>query len=324
MATSGTTTFNETRDELISNALQLLGYLASGETAAASDITFCAKMLNAMVKAWQSQGIHLWTTEDGALFLNANQSYYTLGGTTPAKASDGSGTPVETTSTSVATLGATSIFCTTVTGMTIGDNIGICQDNNVITWSTISTINTTTLVVTFPTPLTFAASSGNNIYTYTTNLGRVLSIQGARCRDSNTFDRSIKIVPHNDYMRIVNKQNQGFPTVISYQPQLAFGAVYLWPVPNLVSSRIEFTYLRSIQDFDNSTDNADFPQEWLECITFNLAVRIAAAYGINLASGGYGGNPGLVTQAAQYLEELKAWDVEQPYVQMVPNWRYNR
>ncbi len=321
MATSGTTTFNETRDTLISNALQLLGYLAAGETANANDITFCASIMNQMMKAWQAQGIHLWTTEEGTLFLVNGQAQYSLTSSGGANASDGTGTPVETTTTAAAATGATSIVCTTVTGMTAADNIGVVLDDGTITWTTIVSVTASTKTIVLTAGIASAASSGNNVYTYTTNLGRVLSIQSARCRDVNTFDRTMRIIPRNDYMRIVNKTLTGLPVILMYTPQITNGIVYVWPAPSSGTSRIEFTYLRSIQDFDNSGDNADLPQEWLECIVYNLAVRIAPAYGINLASGGFSGNPGLVTQAAMYLEELKAWDVEQPFVQFVPGYR---
>lgn len=323
VGTSGTITFNETRDTLITNALQLLGVVASGETANANDITFCASILNQMVKAWQAQGIHLWTEEEGTLFLtNATTSYNLAAGGSGVKASDGTGTPVETSLSVAALANATTITCKTVTGMSNSDNIGIQLDNNTLFWTTISSINTSTLVVTLTAGITSAASSGNQVYTYTTQMARPLSIQDARLRDKNGFDRPILIKPRHDYFIIPQKTLAGTPTVLYYSPQLSVGTVYLWPTPNDVSQRIEFTYLRTIQDFDNSSDNPDLPQEWIEAIVYNLAVRIAPAYGFNLTTQGITGNPDLVRMASQFLEDMKAWDAEQPFVSIVPNYRY--
>ncbi len=77
MTTSGTITYNQTRDQLIADALQLIGYLAAGETANANDVTFAAGILNKMVKAWIGQGIHLWTEEEGTIYLVPSTIYFT-------------------------------------------------------------------------------------------------------------------------------------------------------------------------------------------------------------------------------------------------------
>jgi hypothetical protein len=321
MSTSGTITFTQTRDQIISDALSLLGVLAAGETATTADISLCSNYLNKMVKAWMGQGIHLWTEESGTIFLVQNQAQYNIiAGASGANASDGTGTPVETTLSSIANSGSTSITVTTSTGMSNGDVIGIAQSNQVIYWTTIASIsgNTVNLVGT----TTYSAASGNAVFTYTTQLPRALSIQSARLRNNQGFDKMMEIKPREDYMRIPQKQLSGDPIILYYSPQVTTGQVFVWPVPSDVNKRLEITYLREIQDFDSSSDNADFPQEWLEAITFNLAVRIAPAYGINLSSGGYQGNPDILVQAASYLDAMKAWDSEQPYIQIVPKTQY--
>ncbi len=321
MTTSGSYDYNQTRDQIISDALQLLNILAAGETATANDITFCANALNKMVKAWMGQGIHLWTEEEGTIYLVNGQTQYSLPG---ANASDGSGTPVETTTSAAASLGATSIICTTTTGMTAGDNIGIEIQSSPISlqWTTIASVVGTT--VNLNTTLTAAANLGAFVATYTTAMPRVISIQSARVRDSGNFDRPVWIKARDDYMMIPQKNITGQINVVYYSPQMTTGILYVWPTTSSVSQRLKVTYLRTIQDFDSSSDNPDLPQEWLEVITYNLAVRIAPAYGVNLSSGGVAGNPDILRQAAQYLEDMKAWDAEQPGVQIVPNYRYNR
>lgn len=314
MTTSGISTFNETRDQIITNALTLLGVVAAGETPPSADITLCASLLNQMVKAWGAQGIHLWTEETGTLYLVRGQASYNLPG---ANAGDGSGTPVETTLSADGS--GSSITVTTTVGMASGDNIGVVLDNGTIFWTTINGTPSST-TVTLTTGLSSAASSGNNVFTYTTALGRPLSIQAAVYRNAAGFDTSIDIRPRQDYLRITQKTLPGIPNIIYYSPQMSTGVAYLWPAPSDVSGRIVFTYLRTIQDFNASGDTPDFPQEWLECLVFNLAVRAAPAYGINLSSGGIAGNPDILRQASTYLEELKAWDCEQPFIQIVGKW----
>lgn len=319
MATSGTINYNETRDQIISDALQLLNVLASGETANADDITFCANALNKMIKAWMAQGIHLWTEEEGTVYFINGQASYQLGTSNGANASDGTGTPTETTASSASS--GTSINVTSSTGMTAGDTIGIQITTNVMTWTTISSISNNTITLNASVA---SWNSGALVATYTTQLQRPLSIQSARVRDNNGFDRPVWVKPRNDYMMIPQKQATSTPMVIYYSPQLTDGILYCWPTPSDVSQRLKITYLRTIQDFDSSSDNPDLPQEWLEAMTYNLAVRVAPAYGLNLTTAGLQGNPDLIRMANQFLEDLKAWDAEQPYIQIVPNWRSNR
>lgn len=313
------TTFQETRDQISSDALQLIGYLASGETAQTADLTFCANAVNKMIKAWMAQGIHLFTEEEGILYLTPGQQSYIL--TTTGGANGAANADAAVTTTLSTTASGSSIVVTSATGMSINDNIGIVLNSNTIFWTTVSNIVGTT--ITLASPLSGTANSGNLVYDYTISMVRPLSIQTARCRDAQNFDRIIRVKPRQDYMAIPQKSLIGQPQILYYSPQTTTGIIYLWPAPAYANTQVRFTYLREINDVTNPTDDFDFPQEWLECLTYNLAVRIAPAYGINLSAGGITGNPGLVTQAAQYLEDLKAWDSEQPFVQFVPGWDYN-
>jgi len=158
LATSGTITFNETRDTIISNALSLLGVVAAGETVTTNDTTLCASILNAMMKAWMAQGIHLWTEEEGTIYFVNGQAQYNIQASSGANASDGTGTPVETTLSANAS--GSSITVTTITGMSSGDNIGIQLNNNTIQWTTINGAPSGS-TVTLTTPLTSEANSGN-------------------------------------------------------------------------------------------------------------------------------------------------------------------
>lgn len=322
MATSGSTDFTETRDQIITNSLTLLGVVGAGETVQPNDITFCASMLNSMVKGWMSQGIHLWTEEEGTLYLvNGQNEYQLVASAAGAFGADGTGTPVETTLTSTGS--GSSITVATIVGMANGNTIGIVLNDNTIFWTTINgTPSGSTVVLT--SGIIGAASSGNQVFTYPAQLPRVLTIQAARLRNQYGFDRTIKVVPRNDYFTIPQKNSAGSPNIIYYSPQVSTGSVYLWPCPDNVNERVKITYLRTIQDFDTGSDNPDFPQEWIECIIYNLAVRVAAAYGISLTSGGIQGNPDLLRQAAQYLDDLKGWDAEQPYIQITPGYDYRR
>jgi len=323
LATSGSSDFNQTRNEIISNSLSLLGVLAAGETAQTADINFCSGILNMMVKSWVAQGIHLWTEESGTIFLEQGQPQYNLeSGVNGAKSSDGSNTVETTLASSVSSSATIEVSSTTfnLASMEVGDVIGVAADDETFTWSTIASISGN--FVTLNDTISNASASGNSVYSYTTQLPRVLSIQSARYRNPQNFDRVMEVKAREDYMRIPQKDLQGSPIILYYSPQVSNGQVYVWPAPNTINGTIEVTYLRTIQDFDSASDNPDFPQEWIEAIVYNLAVRLAPAYGINLNSGGVGGNSELRMMANEFLNEMRAWDSEQPFVQIVPKNQY--
>lgn len=79
MATSGTTSFSVTRNDIISASLRLLGVLEEGATPSPTAIENASLVLNMMIKDWMTDGIKLWTTTEITLPLVANKTSYTLG-----------------------------------------------------------------------------------------------------------------------------------------------------------------------------------------------------------------------------------------------------
>ena len=76
-----TTTYTVTRDQIISSALRKLQVLELGTTPDADTVTNAALSLNLLMKAWQTQGIKLWTVQEYVVPLVANQNKYKMGAT---------------------------------------------------------------------------------------------------------------------------------------------------------------------------------------------------------------------------------------------------
>src|ERR1700761_6557593 len=118
MTTSGTSSFNATRDQIILAALRKLQAISANETSVNPTlITNCAFQLNALVKSLNATGLHIWTEEEATIFLQPNQNSYTLGGTTTDNAT---GSYTATTLSASAGSGATSISVTSATGFGAG------------------------------------------------------------------------------------------------------------------------------------------------------------------------------------------------------------
>lgn len=310
MSTSGSTNFQQTRDQVVNDALMLIGRLGEGETATTNALTFCSNILNKMIKHWETQGVHLWTASEGTVFLRNAVSKYTLS-TSGDHACDDSSL-VETTLASDGS--GTSITVSDSTGMSLLDNIGIELDDDTRQWTTITTIVGN--AITLNSALTGPASSGGTVFSYTTNIGRPLKVLDARLRIDSSADLSMKMIGRVQFMRITTKTTAGFPNTGFYSPNRDNGSLYLWPVPDAVSQRLKVSYVRSIEDLDSGSDNPDLPQEWLLALTYNLARLLASAYGLDLKRKDLSD---IIDIAVQALEELKAWDNDDGSVFVLPD-----
>jgi hypothetical protein len=203
MATSGTTTYSTSRDEIISRALRIIGATSQGETPTATQISEAAISLNSLVKAWQADGMPLWALKSTSIPLTSGVSSYELGD-----------------------------------GMTID----------------------------IPKPLKVIQAYNHNV--------------------TSNVDVPMRIITKQEYNMLGNKTSSGNPIQIYYDPQRNYGILNVFPVPSTVeqsANELIIHYQRPFEDFDASTDEPDFPQEWYDAVTYGLATRLAPEYGIPTA-----------------------------------------
>lgn len=273
MAVSGSYDFSLDRNEIIKGALRLLGVLGFGETPSADEITDASEALNLMIKSWQAESVGLWLNKQITLYMKDNTQAYSLGAT----GDNATLTPYHTHIATAAASGATSLSVDAITSMTASDKIGIELDDGTLQWTTISGTPSGT-TVNLAAALTDTAAVDNIVFFYTTISQRPLEIIEARVHDKNDEDITLSIITRTEYMNIVDKDSEGTPNQIYYDPQLTNGKLYVWPSPDDVSDVIILTGKYPIDDFDASTNDACFPQEWHEALKYNLAVRLAPEY----------------------------------------------
>jgi hypothetical protein len=324
MATSGSSNWQRTRDQIIYNALQHLGKYGIGKTIAPEDLAFANSVLNGMVKAWGTQGLHLWCKEEGVLYLTQYQAKYTLGNSSTnayvALKSD----------EIVATLGAdlvandTAVTVTSTTGMTIGDYIGIVLDDKSLHWTTIATIPTST-TLTLTTGVTSAATEDNLVFSFTDRLYKPLRVLSARSvigldsgSSSTISEVQMSPIAYQTYMDLpVKTTNSSRPIEYHYNPKNTTGNMYVWPRPSDCACRIEFSYERIIEDLENAADDFDFPSEWQLPLEFGLAVLLGPAFGKDQKI-----VQTIGPMAADLLRSLKDWDNELDSIDLVPDPGY--
>ena len=282
MATSGSYDYSLSRDSLILLAYQSINIYDKEATTAdmsSADVTIANNILNGLIKTWQTEGIKLWKRRIGYLFPAIGQRKYELG--TASGADHCTNTYVATTLSAAEAAAQTVLSLTSTTGMTAADFIGIELDDGTRQWTTIVSVDSATQV-TITTALTGAAASGNTVITYTTKLNRPLNVIRGTTLDlksSSQTEQMMDPISHDTYFNMPTKSLAGVPNNFYYD-KLITGAtphtasLYLYPQPNSVSKIITFSYQDSIQDFDSSANNPDFPQEWYYPLAINLGVEL--------------------------------------------------
>lgn len=318
MATSGSTNFSQTRNEVIFNAFQLLGIYGIGRTVSTEDISFASAMLNMMLKSWSAMGLHLWAKQEGIVHLTPYVGEYSLGSYSYFTNKEDEVINQLTSSRSAAD---TSIIIADTSTLAAADNVGVVLDTGYIHWTTIASItNSTTFVLTSALPS--AAAASNLVYSFTSTAGKPLRILSARfvqgydggASGTTQTELPMTSISYEEYWNLAMTTNSSeFSNQFHYAPKVSNGMLYLWPRPTSGASRVQITYERLIEDLDNIDDNFDLPAEWLEPVTWQLAIRIGPAFGKDQRMQVIG------AMASEMLENLKNWDNEITSIRFVPD-----
>ena len=287
MTTSGSTTFNPTTYAILKRSLRMVGAYATTDEPRPEQLTDALEVMNMMLKSWQVDNF-LWLRLPCTLFLNKGQTSYNL--TDATGFSHCVTAYTQTTLAATAATGAGTLSLTSSAGMADGDYIGVASDNGVIEWFAATFAGN---IATLSGVTTANASSGNVVYSHTTasQIKRPTRIFQANRKlyDSvaeNGIEIPLMITGRDDYMILPNKTVQSKTTQVYYDPQLVTGILYVWPTADTPKDKIKMVIDRPIQDMLTDTDTYDVPQEWLDCICYGLAVRLAPEYGISISERG--------------------------------------
>jgi hypothetical protein len=276
MATSGSSNFAITLADIIEDAYEICGSYQAGEVIDPNDFVVAKRKLNMMVKAMMQQGLHLWAIQEATLFLSPGVGSYSLGIT----GTHCTTSYVSTTLSTDEATSSTSIGLTSFTGMSASDNIGVVLDDGSLHWTTISGAPGAT--TTIATGLPSAATAGAVVFAYTSKINRPLRIvpDSAYYHSINNDDIPITMVSRTDYAQLSNKVNRGKIIQAFYDAQLTTGIMKVWLTPDSATDVLRFSFERPLEDFDSTTNNPDFPIEYGECLSYQLAVRLCPGLGV--------------------------------------------
>jgi len=244
MATSGSSDFNRTRNEIVRRALRIIGVLAQGDVMSSAQLSEGAEALNSLVKSLQTEGVRLWTTEWVTKTFTASEEV--------------TGTDGEIYTCIRSHTSATSNK--PVTGADYG-TYWYKRGSTGGVWA----------------DATAYASAGDFSVASDT-----IGIQKAYLRQNGNTDHKIELVSLEEYHNITTKSTQGVPTALLFEQSL-LPRIRLWPQPNNTTAVLHYLRERMIEDFDAASDNPDFYIRWLDTLVYGLASNLADEYQLSLS-----------------------------------------
>ncbi len=127
----------------------------------------------------------------------------------------------------------------------------------------------------------------------------VIDVLEARLVDSTTFLRPLQRWEVGEYKSLPNPNQPGWPMAFYLRKFAETVTMTVWPVPQQ-AMEVRYTYARVIEDVTDLNQTVDVPQQWLETVWKNLAVRCANIFGASRL------DPGalqLLTTQAEALEQ---------------------
>jgi hypothetical protein len=149
-------------------------------------------------------------------------------------------------------------------------------------------------------------------------IARPLAISDAWLHNitDNTDPRHLEKMGREDYNRLTAKNSQAPTVSFWYDPSYDLpggnsgttskGTLYVYPTPDSTTAStytLRFTYSRPLQDFAATSDSLDFPQEWYNALTWNLAAQLCPSFGVPVM---YWDR--IKAQAKEELDNVKGWD----------------
>ncbi len=277
MATSGVTSFTTTRDQIIRSAALEVSAIGLGVTMSAEMLQDFALTMNAMIKHWQGKGLKIWSVREGTLFPAAGQTRYSAGAGATDHITD---TYVPTYLSADAAAGDVLLRVDATTSVTVGDHLGVIMDTGYMHWTTV--VSKLVSSVTVADALTVRASEGSAVFTYTNRIPKPIRVVDAR-RHTIISDISspVEILSHQEYRALPNKASTGSISHIQYDPQRLVGYFNIWSVPATLTELLKFTWWAPLEIFSTGGNNPDFPEEWINCLKWNLAKEMMGRYPVN-------------------------------------------
>ena len=146
-------------------------------------------------------------------------------------------------------------------------------------------------------------------------------IQGFYRNLQNTppIDVPVMVISKQEYNILGSKQSTGVANTIFYDPRKLNGVLYVYLTPNLYTQtnlQMHLIAQMPLDDLTTALGVPDFPNEWMNCLVWNLADQLSMEYGVPMNA-----RQEIALRAAAYKAQLVDWDVEASSTFFSPDYR---
>lgn len=309
-----TTALSTIAQNIINDAIRKCGVKDIGNEVSSEEVEIALRMLNSMIKQWESRGVKLHTIYDleipqygskqnyrldntNLITSWANNSYNTFASINGDITSAIDSTPATQTAQTNAITVAIGKQCTitavwtNVAGQapTLTGTGGFTTTTLVAGTNTISFVATATSIVI--TATNTAAASWGCTFKFPkgdVDIARPMRAVSARRRDNATlYETPILLLSREEYKQLTIKSSGPAPvTQVSYERQIDYGTLYVWPVDDSLYATPDYTVIltiqRAIDIFDTAEDTPDLPSEMFLALVYGLAEILCDDYSVEI------------------------------------------
>ena len=133
------------------------------------------------------------------------------------------------------------------------------------------------------------------------------------------IDVPLQVLSKQEYNTLGSKFSTGTANSIFYDVKLRNGLMYVYLTPDAnAQSNLQMHLVAQmpINDVTSGNEIPDFPNEWMNCLVWNLADQMAIEYGVPMNY-----RQEIATRAKAYKDQLTDWDVETTSTFFQPDMR---
>ena len=147
------------------------------------------------------------------------------------------------------------------------------------------------------------------------------AIQGfyRNLQNSPPIDVPVMLISKQEYNILGSKKSTGVANTLFYDPRKLNGILYVYLTPNTYSQtnlQLHLIAQMPLDDLNSALEVPDFPNEWMNCLVWNLADQLSMEYGVPMNA-----RQEIALRANAYKTQLTDWDVEASSTFFMPDYR---
>jgi hypothetical protein len=146
-------------------------------------------------------------------------------------------------------------------------------------------------------------------------------IQGFYRNTASTpdIDTPVIVISRQEYTVLGSKFSTGTPNSIFYDARRLNGILYVYLTPDASTQanlQLRLVAQMPINDITTASELPDFPNEWMNCLVWNLADQLSLEYGVPMNT-----RQEIALRALNYKDKMVDWDIEPGSTFFSPDFR---